>query len=116
MEFLSALPLGASLPAPVPPGVCVYGIGPVLASGLQVGLDYAPGHTPASISVFLLGKHSQVEEPRPGIFATDLCLQQFATDPGARLRAWAWTFILEYRILLDSEQVTFVLPRSFCIF
>ena len=36
MEFLSALPMGEAIPAAVPPGVYVYGIGPVLASGLQV--------------------------------------------------------------------------------
>ena len=85
MEFLSALGLGASLPAPVPPGVCVYGNGPVLASGLQVGLEYAPGHAPASISAFLLGKHSPVEEPRPGIFAPAYGVASlpptFASDP-----------------------------------
>lgn len=81
MEFLPALPMGEALPAPAPPGVCVYGIGPVLASGLQDWTGHAPGHTPASILAFLLGKRPPVEGCRPAIFATDLCLQQFATDP-----------------------------------
>ena len=91
MEFLSALPLGEAIPAPTPPGVYGYGIGPPLASGLQDWTGHATGHTPASILAFPLGKRPPVERCQPAIyapylwgriFATDLCLRPQAPGVG----------------------------------